>query len=185
MNDQIQQQPIPQPETQQPSSAGRNSEKKASGSWIPAIAVTALLMSFLLLYRIESGTSSADGVYVVDGLRLTRSYQKNTANDRNSGLKSPEQINNEAYTMEQKINAEIATMAAAGKVIIQKQSVWAYPPESDITEEIAASVGIRLVDESSAGGDGLPLQRNDTPQTPVPGHLPDDAALKAGGAELD
>lgn len=183
MNEQTQQQT--QTQQQPPSPTAGVPEQKISGSWIPAIAVTALLMAFLLLYRVETGMSSAEGVYVVDGLRLTRSYQMNTANDRSSGLKSPEQINNEAYAMEQKINAEIAAMAADGKVIIQKQSVWAYPPESDITEKIAAAVGIRLVGDNAAGGEGALLQGKDTLPTPVPGHLPDDTALKAAGAELD
>ena len=183
MNDQTRQQT--QTQQQPPSPAAGVPEPKTSGSWIPAIAVTALLMTFLLLYRVETGMSSAEGVYVVDGLRLTRSYQMNTANDRSSGLKSPEQINNEAYAMEQKINAEIAAMAADGKVIIQKQSVWAYPPESDITETIAAAVGIRLVGDNAAGSEGVLLQGKDTLPAQVPGHLPDDTALKAAGAELD
>ncbi len=154
-----------------------------SGSWIPAIAVFALLLSLLLVYRTEfsPSSSSAEGIYVVDGLRLTRSYQQKSRNERINGIKSPEQINNEAYAMEQAINNKISEMAADGKIIIQKQSVWAYPPESDITAEVAAAVGIRLVEDAEP----LPQRQGNSSGNSIPDSLPEDAALQGGGAELD
>ena len=160
-----------------------SSAGNGSGSWIPAISMFTLLLSLFLVYRTEFSTASAEGIYVVDGLRLTRSYQLMSKNDRNNGVKSPEQINNEAFKMEQAINSKIAEMAGDGKIIVQKQSVWAYPPESDITAEIAAAVGLTLAQDNEP----LPQQQNlsGNANSTVPGSLPEESASQAGGADLD
>lgn len=153
-----------------------NPKQAERGSLIPAVAITALLLVLFTLYRTEISSKSASGIYVVDGLRLTRSYQAATRNDRTGGAKSPEQMNREAFALEQAINAEIASMAKQGRIIVQKQSVWAYPPEADITAEIAAAVGITLSPDE-------PLPPAAVPAT-VPTSLPADTGSE-DGAELD
>lgn len=156
---------------------------KDSGSWGPAMAILALMLACYSLYRIEFSPSSADGIYIVDGIRLTRSYQVKAESERLNGNKTAEQINQEAYAMEQAINKQISDMAAAGKVVLQKQSVLAYPPGTDITAQIAQSLSIPLIADS---GYGRPAQLpgNNRNGNMPPDSLPADAG-QSGGAELD
>lgn len=159
--------------------AGKQPEPKdKAGSWTPAIALSALLLAGFVCYRTEFAPASADGIYVVDGIRLTRSYQALSENERAKGIKSAEKINEEAYAMEQAINEKIASMANDGKVVIQKQSAMAYPPESDMTADIAKSLNIPLVADVIS-------PRSNQSEAKIPNSLPKDAVSAGNGADLD
>lgn len=165
-------------ETQQTPSAPPYQAEKAS--WTPAIAITALLLSAFSVYRTEFSSSSADGIVVLDSIRLTRSYQAKAENERIHGSKTAEQIDREAYATEQAINKKVDELGKAGKVVVQKQSVWAYPEAADITAEIAASLDIKLVAADSANPTPLPPRSGNQP---VPDSLPQNGT--GMGPELD
>lgn len=143
-----------------------------------AMASVALCLGGYAFYQTQFGqVQPAAGFYVVDSDRLAAAYIGEAM------LKGRDQ---DPFLLQQQleqnmnqIRSKLQNMADSGMVVMQRSAVLTYPPGADLTEKIAADLGINLNFVPSVPA---PAAKPATPAAPLSdgGH---EAA--GGGAELD
>lgn len=164
-------------------------QTNGAGFLVTLMAMLGFLFGSYAVYKDMFAPSSAKGIYVVDGARLAYSYIADAEAKKNDLLNGADadyqsrlqQIETELEQNLAKIQTKITEMSGTGMVVIQRNSVLAYPKQSDITAKIAAELGIPLLPEQPASV--MPAAT-----APVPNKLPETVEkneLPGEGAELD
>lgn len=161
-----------------PASVPTGSNGTAMAFLAVMLGAAGLLIGGYAYYKTTYQSEAANGIYVVDGVRLTESYLMDARNAQAGGLKTPEQIDQETFAKEQAVQAAINRLAADGKVVIQTRNTLAYPPEADITAHIASELNIPLLPSSTAGSRGRQAVPQNLPEVPQQSDgLPSDSQL--------
>lgn len=83
--------------------------------------------------------STAPKVVVIDAVRIVEAASKQAMDMQ---VTTPEAAVKMGEEVASKLNAEMTAYASKGAIVIVKQAVLAAPAATDVTEEIAARIGV-------------------------------------------
>lgn len=83
--------------------------------------------------------NSAPKVVVVDAVRIIEAASKQTLDNQGT---TPETAIKMGEDIANKLNAEMTAYAGQGVIVVVKQAVLAAPAVTDVTEEVAARIGV-------------------------------------------
>ena len=190
MNDVQQNNPVPQTKQDKVEPTKKTAKSGGAGFWISLMATLGFIFGVHALYKDMYAPSSAKGIYVVDGARLAYSYIAEAEEKRNGIMNSSDadyqgqlhKIESDLEANLAKVQSKIDQLSQSGMVVIQRNSVLAFPKQTDMTAKIAAELGISL----------MPEQRSSVSPAaaaaPIPAKLPNQPAVGSAsgeGAELD
>lgn len=146
------------------------------------LVVLAVLLGGYSFYRTLFPSRAAGSIAVVDSDRLAAAYLQEAL----AGIQSdsPEQAQQKLAAQLAGIQTKLDELAADGRIVVRKSAVLTYPPEADMTEQVAAELGIKLLPAAAAAAAAH------TPpvpaMTPLGGDtLPGAASESRLGSQLD
>lgn len=156
---------VQQPETLPEN--GRPATSSGSGLTTAMVLLALVLGGYSFFRTIAPTTVTTEELAVVDSDRLAAAYIRQALSDPQADTPAAQQ---KLAAQLGGIQAKLDTMAAEGRIIVRKSAVLTAPPDTDITAQVAAELGITLPPEQS-----LPQADNSNDfsgSTPVPTGLP-------------
>ena len=100
---------------------------------------------------------------------------------------SPEQAQQKLAAQLAGIQTKLDELAADGRIVVRKSAVLTYPPEADMTEQVAAELGIKLSPIPASAATPAPAPTLSSPAITPVGHDALPAAASEGrlGSQLD
>ena len=100
---------------------------------------------------------------------------------------SPEQAQQKLAAQLAGIQTKLDELAADGRIVVRKSAVLTYPPEADMTEQVAAELGIKLSPIPASATTPAPTPTLSSPAITPVGHDALPAAASEGrlGSQLD
>ena len=150
---------------------------------LTVLVVLAVLLGGYSFYRTIFPSHIVGGIAVVDSDRLAAAYlQEALANIQSD---SPEQSQQKLAAQLAGIQNKLDELSASGRIVVRKSAVLTYPPEADMTEQVAAELGIKLLPVTApAAVNTLPAPAPTA--TPVEqSELPGATSGGQSGSELD
>lgn len=152
---------------------------------LTVLVVLAVLLGGYSFYRTIFPSHAAGGIAVVDSDRLAAAYlQEALANIQSD---SPEQAQQKLAAQLAGIQTKLDELAADGRIVVRKSAVLTYPPEADMTEQVAAELGIKLSPIPASATTPAPAPTLSSPAITPVGHDALPAAASEGrlGSQLD
>lgn len=120
-----------------------NKDDSGSGLLAVGLASLALCLGGYAFYKTTfSEAKPAAGFYVVDSDRLAAAYINEAMLKGRD--QDPFQLQQQLEQNMNQIRTKLQNMADSGMVVMQRSAVLTYPPGADLTDKIAADLGINL-----------------------------------------
>ena len=143
---------------------------------LTVLVVLAVLLGGYSFYRTIFPSHAAGGIAAY--------LQEALANIQSD---SPEQAQQKLAAQLAGIQTKLDELAADGRIVVRKSAVLTYPPEADMTEQVAAELGIKLSPIPASATTPAPAPTLPSPAITPVGHDALPAAASEGrlGSQLD